>query len=331
MTRFLLCSAVIAVALTIHVSARQQVFRAESQTVNVYATVTDKDRLVTDLKQENFQVFDNGRPQAITVFDNSPRPIRLIVLIDVSGSMQGNLPVVREAAGELFKRLRPDDRVRIGTFGRTIEFSPTFTNNVEELTAAMPTEIPPNSPTPLWRAVDQAITELENVEDRPVVLILSDGKDSGVVPFSRDPIMTLPQVTERATARDVMIYGIGMHTRAESARVAAAGGGLADMLTADWPDPGLGTAAVETGGGYVEVRPRDLYSGELQNAFARVAEELHSQYLLGFTPSVRDGKRHKIEVKVNVKDLKPRARKNYVAPATPKPSTGEGAPRDDKS
>ena len=83
MTRLFLCSAVIALALTIQLSARQQVFRAESQTVNVFATVTDKDRLVTDLKQENFQVFDNGRPQSITVFDNSPRPVRLIILIDL--------------------------------------------------------------------------------------------------------------------------------------------------------------------------------------------------------------------------------------------------------
>ena len=91
------------------------------------------------------------------------------------------------------------------------------------------------------------------------------------------------------------------------------------MLTADWPDPGLGTAALETGGGYIEIRPRDAVEGRLGTAFARVAEELHSQYLLGFTPTVKDGKRHKIEVKVNVKDLKPRARKNYVAPAAPKP------------
>ena len=319
MTRFFLCSAVIAVALTIHLSARQQVFRAESQTVTVYATVTDKDRLVTDLKQENFQVFDNGRPQTITVFDNSPRPIRLMVMIDVSSSMEGSLSDLREASAELFKRLRPDDAVRIGTFGRTIDFSPKFTNNVKELMAALPSEILPNAPTPLWRGVDQAIAELANVEERPVILILSDGKDSGVVPFSRDPIMTLPQVTERATAQDVMIYGIGMHTRGNSAFVAARGGGLSDMLTADWPDPGLGTAAIETGGGYIEVRPRDVVEGRLGTAFARVAEELHSQYLLGFAPTVRDGKRHKIEVKVNVKDLKPRARKNYVAPATPKP------------
>ena len=106
MTRLFVCSALLAAAFAIHLSARQQVFRAESQTVTVYATVTEKDRLVTDLKQENFQVFDNGRPQTITVFDNSPRPIRLMVLIDVSSSMADSLPELREASAELFKRLR---------------------------------------------------------------------------------------------------------------------------------------------------------------------------------------------------------------------------------
>jgi VWFA-related protein len=318
MTRIFPSIALLAVALTIHLSAQQTVFRSESETVNVYATVTDEERLVTDLKRENFQVLDNGRPQAITVFDNSPRPIRLIVLIDVSGSMADSLPVLREAAAELFKRLRPDDAVRVGTFGRTIEFSPTFTNNTDELMAALPADILPNSPTPLWRALDQAMAELESVEERPVVLVLSDGKDAPNR-LSRDAILTLPQVTERATTQDVMIYSVGLHTRGGASFVAARGGNLGDMLTADWPDPGLGTAAIETGGGYVEIRPRDLFTGELHKAFARVAEELHSQYLLGFAPSLKDGKRHKIEVKVNVKDLKPRARKNYVAPAAPKP------------
>ena len=66
------------------------------------------------------------------------------------------------------------------------------------------------------------------------------------------------------------------------------------MMAADLPDPGLGTAALDSGGGYFEIRPRD----DLGAAFARVIDELHSQYLLGFSPPARDGKEHKIEVKV---------------------------------
>ena len=79
-------------------------------------------------------------------------------------------------------------------------------------------------------------------------------------------------------------------------------------------DPGLGTAAIESGGGYMEIRPRQ----DLGAAFARVADELHSQYLLGFTPPALDGKTHRIEVRVSDRTAKPRARKSYVAPKAAK-------------
>ena len=87
-------------------------------------------------------------------------------------------------------------------------------------------------------------------------------------------------------------------------------GGLQAMLTADLPDPGLARVAEETGGGYAEIR----YGEDLGAAFARVADELHTQYLLGFAPPKRDGKVHDIDVRVTQRDLKPRARKSYVAP-----------------
>ena len=89
-----------------------------------------------------------------------------------------------------------------------------------------------------------------------------------------------------------------------------AGMDIKAMMIADLPDPGLGTTALETGGGYFEIRPRD----DLGAAFARVAAELHSQYMLGFVPPALDGKVHKIEVKVPGKDVRPRARKSLIAP-----------------
>jgi hypothetical protein len=85
---------------------------------------------------------------------------------------------------------------------------------------------------------------------------------------------------------------------------------LGDVLASTWPDPGLGKVALDTGGGYFELGPRD----DLAATFARVAEELHRQYLLGFAPPARDGKVHKIEVRLRKGDLKPRARKAYQAP-----------------
>ena len=87
-------------------------------------------------------------------------------------------------------------------------------------------------------------------------------------------------------------------------------GGLQAALMADLPDPGLALVAQHTGGGYIELRPNQ----DLGEAFAGVIDELHSQYLLGFTPPRRDGKVHDIEVRVAGKGLKPRARRSYVAP-----------------
>jgi hypothetical protein len=82
------------------------------------------------------------------------------------------------------------------------------------------------------------------------------------------------------------------------------------MMAADLPDPGLARVAEETGGGYVEIRLGE----DLGAAFSGIADELHSQYLLGFTPPKRDGKVHEIDVRINQRGLKPRARKSYVAP-----------------
>src|SRR4051812_17288122 len=78
-------------------SARQQpVFRGTTEAVRVFVTVTDRDgRLVTSLARDDFEVRDDGKPQPITLFDNTPQPIRLIVMLDVSASMEGNLPLLR--------------------------------------------------------------------------------------------------------------------------------------------------------------------------------------------------------------------------------------------
>ena len=78
-------------------------------------------------------------------------------MLDVSGSMEGNLPLLRAAAEQLFARLRPDDVARVGTFGHEITISPSFTRDPGELRAALPDAIAPDAPTPLWRAIDEAL------------------------------------------------------------------------------------------------------------------------------------------------------------------------------
>jgi Ca-activated chloride channel family protein len=284
----------------------------------VFVTVTDRDgRLVTNLAKEQFEVRDDGKPQPITVFDNSPQPIRLIVMLDVSGSMEGNLPLLRGATQELFARLGRDDAARIGTFGREIEISDEFTRDARVLRTALPEVIDPDAPTPLWRAVDQALDAFKGQgEARPVILVLSDGRDSGPEPFARGrtlerrQVASQAEVIDRARDENVMIYGVGMRSRSSRREAPGLGAaGLRAALEADLPDPGLARVAEDTGGGYLEIRGGQ----DLDAAFAQVADELHSQYLIGYAPPKRDGKKHDIDIRVTEKGLKPRARKSYVA------------------
>ena len=310
MGRFLTITVVAASVLGAVLAAQQPVFRGSGDVVRVFTTVTDRDgKLVASLGRDDFEIRDEGKPQPITQFDNTPQPVRLIVMLDVSGSMEGNLQLLRAAADELFTRLRPDDVARVGSFGDTVDVGAGFTHDIRELRAALPRSIAPDAPTPLWRAVDEAITAFGTEKDmRSVVLVLSDGKDSGPLGF-RQRYISQAEVIERARREDVMVYGIGMRSRGRRPPPGLGPGGLQAALEAELPDAGLALVAEHTGGGYIEIRPNQ----DLGAAFARVADELHSQYLLGFAPPRKDGKVHEVEVRVNERGLKARARKTYVA------------------
>lgn len=313
LTRMLTCAVLAACVLgeAGGVAAQQQpVFRGTGEIVRVFVTVTDRDgRLVTKLTQPDFEVRDDGKPQPITLFDNTPQPIRLIVMLDVSGSMDGNLPLLRAAADQLITRLQPKDAARLGAFGHDISISPSFTRDANELRSALPAAIAPDAPTPLWRALDEAMNAFgDSGEIRRVVLVLSDGKDSGPIGF-RQRYVSQIEVIERARDEDVMIYAIGLRSRRQMQGGIGAGG-LSAMMTADLPDAGLARVAEESGGGYTEIRAGQ----DLAASFAAVVDELHSQYALGFVPPKLDGKTHKVDVRVTTSGLKVRGKKSYVAP-----------------
>lgn len=293
----------LAFVLPLAVGAQQQVFRSTSDLVPVFVTVTDKSgRLVPDLTRESFQVFDNGRLQQLTLFDNSPQPLRLIILIDISGSMFQNATLIRRATTELLKNLAPVDLAKVGTFGHEISFTPEWTRDVNVLVSGLPQRIEMNTPTPLWSAADLALTEFATTTPgRRVVLILTDSKDSG--PAQGMKFLTQVQVSDRAQREDVMIYGVGLRS------AISAGMDVRTAIANSYPDPSLGVLADDTGGGYFELKSRD----NLSETFARVAEELRRQYMIGFAPPARDGKNHKIEIKLP-SGMKPRARKSYTAP-----------------
>ena len=303
---------VLAVAslLALPVTAQQQPpFKSGARTVAVYATVTDRDgRLVTDLARGDFEVKDNGSAQPLTVFSSDVQPITVVMLLDRSGSQRGNFRLVEAAAEAFVDRLDAGDKARIGSFAGRIQIDPPdFTSDKGELKKILRTELQEEGPTPLWNAVNAGITSVLKQDGRRVVLVFTDGADQpGNFKLNNLSVM---DVMRRAQEEDVMIYAIGLAGANTSMGGGGFGsrGGFGGMVSG--PDPGLPTIAGETGGGYFELNR----AGDLAATFARVADELHRQYALGFEPPKLDGKTHKLEVKVTKPGMKVRARKSYVA------------------
>jgi Ca-activated chloride channel homolog len=285
-------------------SPRQQSpIRSGARTVAVYATATDaKGRLVSDLPRDAFEIYDNGEPQTITVFSNDIQPITVVMMLDRSGSMRAHFTLL-EAAGEAFvRRLRPLDKARIGSFAWRVDVDPEdFTSDQKELARILRMDLQTDGPTPLWNAVNVAITSLLTQHGRRVVLVFTDGDDNPA--NGRSDNVSLADVMARAQRENVMVYAVGL-----ASSLPPRTGRFAAMRT-QGPDPGLPMLASETGGGYFELtRAEDLAS-----TFARVADELHRQYALGFEPTTLDDRVHTLEVKVRTPGARVRARKSYVA------------------
>lgn len=303
-------SAVLFIVITTALGAQQQpTFKSGARNVAVYATVTDRDgRLVPDLAQADFEVRDNGKAQPITVFSNEVQPISVIMMLDRSGSMKQNFALL-EAAGEAFvRKLLPADKARIGSFAEKIQIDPEqFTSNQQELIAVLRTKLQQQGPTPLWNALDAAITALKPQDGRRVVLLFSDGADAPLN-FKLNNLSFM-DVMRRAQEADVMVYAIGLEGGSQLPMGGGGGFGRGGFGGSNRPDPGLAAIAAETGGGYFELRRAE----DLSATFARVADELHRQYLLGFEPAKLDNKMHKLEVRTARPGMKVRARKEYYA------------------
>lgn len=293
-------------------------FRANTQLVSVYATVKDKTgRLVPNLTKDDFTVYDNGKPQPLSYFGNDLLPFSIVVMLDRSASMARDYDLVRDAAITFVRQMLPNDRMRIGSFSTKISIHPeTFTNDQDALIDLLRTRLEPVGSSPVWTAIDQSLTAVLPEPQRRVVLVFTDGHNDQ----QRGQIIThLTDVLNRVRVNGVMVYCIGFVTSVQGGYAVRgpfgmpgqSGRGTFGPPRVQPPDPALKDIAEESGGGYFELGPEEDLSG----TFARVAEELHRQYWLGFTPTKLDGKSHKLEVKVRGADLKVRARQNYVAAA----------------
>ena len=273
-------------------AAQQPTFRSGSRVVPAFVTVTDaNNRLVTDLAREDFEILDNGKPQELTVFDNEVRPFTAVMMLDTSVSMTDRLNDLYAGAEQFLLRLMPHDKAKVGAFNDKIEFASDFSSNRPSLIATLK-HLDFGNETRLYDAVHASLDALENVEGRKVVLLFTDGADFG----SR---LKSGAAMERARNSEVMIYGIGLETEFFNGA----------QVVRSKPDAILNRFAQETGGGFFDLKK----DADLSSSFTRIAQELRSQYLIGFSPAVLDGKVHKLEVRVKRSGLKARTRRSYVA------------------
>lgn len=279
--------------LAAHQPAPQQgaTFKSGTRTVPLYLTVTDRTgRLVPDLQRDEFEILDNGVPTPTTLFVNEIQKITVVVMLDTSGSMTFQLENLKEGAEQFVLRMLPGDKARIGSFSDKITIAPpAFTENRDQLIRVLRNDIDFGNPTALWDATWRSMDAMEGLDGRRVVLLFTDGDDN----YSQK---SLKDCQQRALNEEFMIYGIGLR--------GTPGGGITQK-----PDSGLRKIAEETGGGYFELKG----TTDMNSTFTRVANELHSQYVLGFSPEKLDGKIHKIEVRVKQPGLTARTRKSYVA------------------
>jgi len=287
-------SASLVASLSALTLAQQPTFRTGTQVVSLFATVTDaQKRLVPDLVQSDFEVFDNDKPQNLVFFQNEVQPISVVVMLDTSGSMTMTLDLLRAAAEQFVLRLLPADKARIGAFNDKIQFmGRSFMNDRDQLVTDIK-NIDYGNGTRLWDALAASLEELKGIDGRKVILVFTDGDDT------ESKNASLGKVIERARIGEVMIYAIGLESRYFDGQ----------RMVRSRPDSGLKKIADETGGGYFELTK----TAELAPTFTRVAQELHSQYVIGFTPMSLDGKVHKLAVRMKQPGMTARARRSYVA------------------
>ncbi len=296
MRRTVFMLAGLAAALTVTAGAQGQKIKVSTASVPVYVTVTNPDKqLVPDLTIDDFEVLDNLKPQTITVFENKPVPITTVVMLDTSGSMTGNMSFLKEGVEQFLLRLLPEDKGQVGEFNDKIKFHPgEFIDNRDRLIYLLKNELDFGYPTRLWDAAEESLKRLEPMDGRKVLVLFTDGDDTSSK-------VGVNKVMDHAREKDIMIYGVGFQSEYFNG---------AHQVRSQ-PDKNLKKLTEDTGGGYFELK-RGV---DLNETFTRVAQELHSQYVLGFSPEALDGKIHKLDVRVKQAGMTARARKTYVAAA----------------
>jgi VWFA-related protein len=294
-----------------------QTFKAEVNVVNIFYNVKDKHgMLIPNLTKDDFQVFEDGKPQTIKYFAaESDQPLTLGIMIDTSASQTRVLTIEQQSCAEfLHQVLRQKDLAFVINFDTDVNLDQDFTNNVRDLTRALnkmqinagmgggppglgggPIPTTPRG-TLLYDAIYLASDEkLKNEVGRKAMIIFTDGEDQGSRLRIRDAI-------EAAQKSDSICYVILIADRGFYGFGGYSG------------DAEMRKLAEATGGRVIEVGNKQ---DKLHQAFEQIQNELRSQYNIGYTPTntKQDGTYRKIQIKTKNGDYKVQARQGYYAMA----------------
>ena len=281
--------------------ADQPSFRAGIELVSLNVTVTDgASRYVTDLQQDNFEVYEDGVRQDVALFTHGNLPIALALLIDTSASMETRLATAQEAAGGFARKLRPQDLAEVIDFDNRVNILQPFTSKVSDLELAIRRTSAGGS-TSMYNAIYIALKDLRKVVAstvdeirRQAIIVLSDGEDtSSLLPFE--------EVLDLAKRSETAIYTIGLR-----------GGSGADPRGFKEAEFVLKQFAQETGGrAFFPLQIEDL-----ANVYGQISDELSSQYTLAYSSrnTRRDGAWRRIVVRVSRPNVTARTKLGYFAP-----------------
>jgi Ca-activated chloride channel family protein len=282
------------------VAAQGQRIRSGVELVSLNVTVTDGgSKYITDLTEQEFEVFEDGARQKLTFFSRTQLPISLALLLDTSASMDERMGIAQEAAIGFARQLQKDDQAEVIDFDSQVRILQSFTNDAATLEKAI-RQTTPNGSTSLYNAIYISLKELKKVRAgstadvrRQAIVLLSDGDDTS-------SLIEFEEVLDLAKRSETAIYAIGLR---------AGEIGRREFKEAEFV---LKQLANETGGrAYFVTDAR-----ELPKIYQTIWDELSSQYSVAYSSAnpKRDGAWRRIQVRLLRPNTTARTKLGYYGP-----------------
>jgi Ca-activated chloride channel family protein len=288
--------------------------RIETRLVNLNVKAVDKaGRPLTDLKLEDFTVYEDGVKQDVTHFKPVNAPVNILMLLDLSGSTQKKRGAMIDAARKFIDTLPPQDKISLVAFTRAYRPLVDFTTDKVALKKELEQVKKIGGGTAFYDAMWQALDDLGKISDaRKAVVVLTDGEDESLI-GEKETSHTFDELLDRASEEDVTVYPIyfiGQNHYDKIGLLFGGGGGLINGSdNRKIARKQLDSLAEQTGGEVFSAQREE----ELDGAYKRVASELHTLYSMAYSPDKpkHNGEFRKIGVKLNREEAVAKTRKGY--------------------